>query len=114
MSAATDRRRFLGSAVLTAAAAEFFTIGSTDAHSRELDAVVDTAPVHSLAAFGAVKQIPPSIGRQHRSTTRITSPSSSRITAGASAWRMATRSTTAWRSDWPKGRHYRANHHAGW
>ena len=57
MSAAIDRRRFLGTAVLTAAAAEFFTIGSADAHSRERDAVDATAPVHPLAAFGALKQI---------------------------------------------------------
>jgi hypothetical protein len=57
MSAAIDRRRFLGTTVMTAAAAEFFTIGSADAHSRERDAVDATAPVHPLAAFRALKQI---------------------------------------------------------
>jgi pimeloyl-ACP methyl ester carboxylesterase len=57
MSATIDRRRFLGTAVMTAAAAELFTIGSADAESRVRDAVDATAPVRPLATFGALKQI---------------------------------------------------------
>jgi pimeloyl-ACP methyl ester carboxylesterase len=57
MSATIDRRRFLGTAVMTAAAAELFTIGSADAESRVRDAMDATAPVCPLATFGALKQI---------------------------------------------------------
>lgn len=35
-------------------------------------------------------------------TTRITSASSYTITAGGSAWHMASRSMTFWKTGWPK------------
>ena len=47
---------------------------------------------------------PPSTAARRPSTIRITSPSSSTIIAGGSAWLKASRNMTIWKSGWPKPR----------
>jgi pimeloyl-ACP methyl ester carboxylesterase len=47
---------------------------------------------------------PHSIAVHRASTTRITSASSSTITAGGSAWLKASSNMTVWKSGWPKAR----------
>jgi hypothetical protein len=53
-----DRRRFLGAAVMTMAAAEIVTIGSAEARSGRIDPADPTKNKKgTIASFGPIKQI---------------------------------------------------------
>ena len=53
-----DRRRFLGTAAMTMAAAQLSMMGLANAQPRQIKpSEVSTLPPHTTTAFGPVKQI---------------------------------------------------------